>query len=112
MGRAYAGRAVAHSNVHQWEEANEAFKLAMASLDHMSERERFRTRASYYIFIRDADKAIDEYTQLMTKYPGDSAGLGNLALAYFYKRDMAKALSYGRRAVEASPKQRIWQANV
>jgi tetratricopeptide (TPR) repeat protein len=38
------------------------------------------------------------------QYPADSAGVANLALAYFYRRDMERALVEGRRAIEIYPK--------
>ena len=45
------------------------------------------------LFLADTtEKAIEEYTALVTAYPADSTGLANLALASFYQRDMARAL--------------------
>ena len=105
LGRAYAGIAVLYSNQGRKDEAEKYYQLAMAKIDRMSDREKFRTRGGYYLIVRrDPDKAIEEYGQLVQRYPADTAGISNLALAYFYKRDMAKALAEGRRAIEIYPK--------
>ena len=44
-------------------------------IDRMTEREKFRTRGQYYLFSRNAPKAIEEFTALVEKYPSDAAGL-------------------------------------
>jgi tetratricopeptide (TPR) repeat protein len=70
----------------------------------MSDREKYRTRGGYFLLTRKPDSAIEEFTALLKLYPSDTAGIGNLAFAYFVKRDMAKALEWGRRAIEIYPK--------
>ena len=105
MGRADAGIAVLYSNQGRRDEAEKYYTRAMAKIDRMSDREKFRTRGGYYLIVhRDPDKAIEEYGQLVQRYPSDTAGISNLALAYFYKRNMAKALEEGRRAIAIYPK--------
>lgn len=104
MGRAYAGLAVVYSNQGDRKKAEESYKLALERLDRMSEREKFRTRGGYYLVTRNAEKALDEAEALVRQYPADSAGVANLALAYFYRREMQHALEYGRKSVEISPK--------
>jgi tetratricopeptide (TPR) repeat protein/predicted Ser/Thr protein kinase len=104
MGRAYAGLAVVYGNQGDRHKAEESYKLALERLDRMSEREKFRTRGGYYLITRNADKALDEMEALVRQYPADSAGVANLALAYFYRREMQHALEYGRKSVEISPK--------
>ena len=56
--------------------------------------------------------AIEEFHALVEEFPSDSAGLANLAVAYFLKRDMGRALEQGRRAVELSPKNVLQRNNV
>jgi eukaryotic-like serine/threonine-protein kinase len=70
----------------------------------MSDREKYRTRGGYYLLIRNPDNAIDEFSALVKQFPADTAGVANLAAAYFYKRDMPRALQEARRAVELSPR--------
>src|SRR5262249_15110269 len=89
MGRSHAGLAVLYSNQGRRDEAEKSYALAMAKIDRMSDREKLRTRGGYYLIVhRDPDKAIEEYSQLVQRYPSDTAGISNLALAYFYKRNM------------------------
>jgi tetratricopeptide (TPR) repeat protein len=104
LGRAYAGLAAVENNRGRRQEAEKDYKLALARIDRMSDREKYRTRGGYYLLTRNADSAIDEFTALVKQYPADTAGIGNLAFAYFIKRDMGKALEWGRRAVEIYPK--------
>jgi tetratricopeptide (TPR) repeat protein len=104
LGRAYSGLAVTYFNQGQNEQAENYYTTALARIDRMSDREKFRTRGGYFLIVRrDPAKAIEEYRQLVDQFPVDAAGLANLALAYFYERDMARALQEGRRAVEISP---------
>ncbi|HXJ88391.1 MAG TPA: protein kinase [Candidatus Binatia bacterium] len=112
MGRAYVVLAVVYNNMKQPQQAEKYFKLALSKIDHMSDREKYRTRASYYLVSREPEKALEELQQLVAKYPADNTGLGNLALAYFYRRDMARALEIGGRAADLYPKDTIYRNNV
>jgi len=104
MGRAYAGLAAVYQNQGRPEEAKKTFEDALARLERMSDREKFRTRGLYYVTVRKPEKAVEELSNLVAQYPSDTNGIANLALAYFYRRDMAKALSVGRRFTEIYPK--------
>ena len=112
MGRAYVVLAVVYNNMKQPQQAEKYFKLALSKIDHMSDREKYRTRASYYLVAREPEKASEELQQLVAKYPADNTGLANLALAYFYRRDMARALEMGGRAADLYPKNTIFRNNV
>ena len=104
LGRAYAGLAAVESNRGRRPEAEKYYKEALARIDRMSDREKYRTRGGYYLLVRNPDNAIEEFSALTRQYPADTAGIANLAAAYFYRRDMARALQEARRAVEAYPK--------
>jgi serine/threonine protein kinase/tetratricopeptide (TPR) repeat protein len=112
LGRAYAGLAVAYANLNRRQESETYYKLAMARIDRMSEREQFRTEGGYFLMVREPHKAIEQFEQLVKEFPADSAGYANLALAYFFTRDMQRALSEGRRAVEISPKNALQRNNL
>jgi eukaryotic-like serine/threonine-protein kinase len=112
FGRAYAGLAAMQNNLGHREEAVKYYQLALAQIDRMTPREKYRTRSGYYLAIRDQEKAIEELSQLVKQFPADSAGVANLALAYFYKRDMPRALEEGRRAVEINPKNVLQRDNL
>jgi len=103
MGRAYAGMAVMYANLGKRQDAEKSYQLAMERIDRMTDREKYRTRSSYYLFMRNQSKAIDELTALVKQYPADTAGHANLALAYFFQRDMNKALEEERGAVAITP---------
>ena len=112
LGRAYVVLAVVYNNMKQPQQAEKYFQLALSKIDHMSEREKYRTRSAYYLVARKPEKALEEGQQLVQRFPADNTGLANLALAYFYRRDMAAALEEGRRAVQIYPNNTIQQNNV
>ena len=103
FGRAHAGLAATYSNLRRPAEAEASYLDALSHLDRMTEREKFRTRGGYYLFKRNADKALEEFEALAAQYPADSAGLANLAVAQFQRRELAKALETGLRASEIYP---------
>ena len=103
FGRAYSGLAIVYHNRGQFEERERYFNQAMAKIDKMSEREKFRIMAAYYLYHRNFQKAIAELTELLAKYPADYSGRLNLALAYFYARNYSQAKEMGRQAVEIYP---------
>src|SRR4029077_13118105 len=104
LGRAYAGLAAVESNRGRRQEAESYYKQALSRIDRMSEREKYRTRGGYYLLVRNPDNAIEEFSSLVKQFPADTAGIANLAFAYFVKRDMGNALTWGRRAIEIYPK--------
>jgi eukaryotic-like serine/threonine-protein kinase len=112
LGRAYAVLGATYQNMGQLQESVKYFQLALANIDRMSEREKYRTRGAYYVTTRDTDKAIEEQTQLVKLYPADNAGIANLALAYFYRRDMQRALEEGQRAAEMNAGNAVQWSNV
>lgn len=103
LGRAYAGMAVMQANMGRKEDAEKDFKLALSKIDRMTDREKFRTRGAYYLMERDYDKAIEQFKALENQFPADSAGIGNLALAEFYARNMTGAVDDERKVVALYP---------
>lgn len=112
LGRAYAGLAVTYRNAGKTDEAIRNFQAAMQRLDRMTAREKYRTRGAYYVTVGEADKAVEEFTRLAREYPADSRALANLALAYYMRHDMSKALDTGRRAAEKYPDNIPYKNNV
>lgn len=103
LGRAYAGTAAIYANLGRRQEAEKYYALALKHIDRMTEREKYRTRSGYYLLMRDQFRAMQELNALVNDYPADTSGHANLALAYFYDRDMKKALDEQKRALEISP---------
>jgi len=112
FGRAYAGLALVHENRQERSEAEKYYQMAMARIDRMTDREKYRTRGGYYLMMRNCTKAVEELSALVKQYPSDTAGMYNLALACLYSRDMLKALQEGRRVIERFPKNIFYQSNV
>ena len=112
LGRAYAGLAVTLANMDRRQDAESMYKLAMGKLDRMSEREKLRTRGGYFLLERNYAKAIEQFRQLTDEFPADSAGMANLALAYFYQRDMPAALKTGQAALALHPGNLLQMNNV
>ena len=111
MGRAYAGLAVYYRNSGRREQAGQYFKLAISKIDRMTERERYRTRGAYYLFLRNTDQAIQEFSALLKQFPADDAARNNLALAYFFKRDIARAAAEQKEALKIYPKNQLYLHN-
>jgi tetratricopeptide (TPR) repeat protein len=112
LGRAYAGLAVQNHNLHRRDEAEKYFQKALALIDRMTERERYRTRGLYYVVERDYDKAVEEWTALVTRFPADTIGFVNLAVAQCMRRDMRKALEAGEKALKLAPANVINRSNL
>ncbi|HET8925759.1 MAG TPA: protein kinase [Candidatus Acidoferrum sp.] len=112
MGRAYAGYAVASLNLGRHDDAAKYFQEAMTHIDRMTDREKYRTRASYYIMQREPRKAIEEYEALLKLYPYDDAAHSNLAISHFYLREMDKAVEVERRDVEINPRGLMQRTNL
>jgi tetratricopeptide (TPR) repeat protein/predicted Ser/Thr protein kinase len=111
LGRAYAGTAAIYANLGKRQEAEKYYGLAMSHIDRMTDREKYRTRSGYYLFMRNQPKAMEELTALVSQYPADTAGHANLALAYFYSRNMNKALEEQKRALQITPHSVLQQVN-
>jgi len=112
LGRAYSGLAAQYTNLARTADADANYQQALARLDRMTDREKFRTRGSYYLFARKPELAAQEFRALVKAYPHDSSGLSNLALASFYQRDMAQALEQGQRAAAVFPNNVLRRSNV
>jgi eukaryotic-like serine/threonine-protein kinase len=104
MGRAYSGLAVLNRNRGRISEALKNFDLALSHINRMSEREKLRTRGGYYVTSNNPGKAVEEFTALVQKFPADTGGYSNLALALLGMRQTTRALSESLRAVEIYPK--------
>ncbi len=111
FGRAYAGLAVIYANRGQRDEAEKYYQSAMARIDLMTERERYRTRGGYYLMVRNYPKAIEEFRALVAQYPADTAGAYNLALAYFQSRELSSALKEVRRVAAQDPNNVFFRTN-
>jgi tetratricopeptide (TPR) repeat protein/predicted Ser/Thr protein kinase len=104
FARAYTGMAAMAQNLGKPGDAVNYMKLAMEHVDRMTERERFRNRGLYYLTTGNWQSCVQEYTQLVTRYPADRVGQNNLASCYTQLRNAPKALEAAQHAVEIVPK--------
>jgi len=111
FARAYAGMAAAAGNLGQMQDAEKYAKLAMAHVDRMTERERYRVRGLYYIRSENWQKCVDEYTELVKQYPADNIGANSLASCYARMLNMPKAMQEGQRALLIAPKDLMARMN-
>jgi eukaryotic-like serine/threonine-protein kinase len=111
FGLAYLGMAAASHNISRSQDADKYIKLAVSHIDHMTERERFRTRAYLYYLSGDTQKCVDEYGSLLEKYPSDTGAYNNIANCLILLRNMPKALEEVRRAVAILPKRATYRLN-
>jgi serine/threonine protein kinase/tetratricopeptide (TPR) repeat protein len=105
FGRAYSGLATVLFNLGQRQEATELWERSLKLMEHMTERERYRTLGLWFAGPGGSyEKAIENFEKLVSLYPADRAGQSNLAFSYFQILDFEKAMRHGRAAVDLYPK--------
>lgn len=104
FARAYTGMAAMAQNLGRPGDALKYMKLAMENVDRMTERERFRNQGLYYLTTGDWQKCVQQYSELVTRYPADRVGQNNLASCYTQLRNAPKALEAAQHAVEITPR--------
>jgi eukaryotic-like serine/threonine-protein kinase len=112
FGRAYSGMAATSRNLGKWDDAEKYFKQAIEHINRMTERERYRTRGSYYIMLGNFPKCVEEYSTLASEFPADNAGHHQLAVCYSELRKLPKAVEEARRAVELYPNDALGRRNL
>jgi len=104
FARAYTGMAAMALNLGRPGDAVKYMNMAMQHVDRMTERERLRNRGIYYQITGDLQNCVQEFTQLVARYPADRVGQNDLANCYAELRNAPKALEAARHAVEIVPK--------
>jgi len=112
FGRAYSGWAASAIRLGRKDEADRLYAKALALVDRMTEREKYRTLGSYYLNVAgNYEKAIESFEALVKKYPSDGAGHNNLAIAYFGTLNFARTLEEGRRVLAIYPNSPLYRSN-
>jgi len=104
FARAYGGTASAYGNLGKTQDAEKYVKLAMEHVDRMTERERYRVRGLYYYATSNYPKCIEEYGELVKRFPADNVAWTNIAACYSGVRKILEAVTAAKRAVEITPK--------
>jgi eukaryotic-like serine/threonine-protein kinase len=82
---AYAALGISYSNLREPGRASENLRKAYDLRDKVSERERFRISATYYLLVTgELEKAIQTYETWAKTYPRSSEPFGNLGVDYTY----------------------------
>jgi serine/threonine protein kinase/tetratricopeptide (TPR) repeat protein len=104
FARAYGGMASAYGNLGKTQEQEKYVKLAMEHVDRMTERERYRVRGLYYYATSNYPKCIEEYGELVKRFPADNIAWGNMGSCYVNLRRIPEAVSAVQRAVQITPR--------
>jgi eukaryotic-like serine/threonine-protein kinase len=112
FGLAYAGMAIASSNMGRQQDAEKYVKEAIALQDGMTERERYRTRGMFYFLTNDYQPCVKEYGDLIAKYSADAAARNNRALCLSKLRDLSTAVEEMRQVVKILPNRALYRVNL
>ncbi len=90
---AYEALGISYSNLREPGLANENLQKAYDLRDKVSEREKFRISAAYYLLVTgELEKAIQTYEVWTQTYPLNSEPFGNLGVDYTYLGQYEKAV--------------------
>jgi len=112
FARAYSGWGLSAFKIGRRSEAEEQWQKALSLLDRMTERERYRTLGLYYIRVSlNYDKAIENFEQLVERFPADGAGHNNLSVLYFLTLQFDKAVAASERLIAMYPTRTLYRSN-
>ena len=112
FGRAYSGWALSAFKLGRKNEAESLWEQALALMNTMTERERYRTLGLYYsVVTRNYEKAVESFSSLVEKYPADAAGDNNLAVASFLSLDFETAMREGKAILDIYPESPMYRSN-
>ncbi len=112
FARAYAGMSGPSAALGRQADAEKYIKLAMQHVDRMTDRERYHTRAFFYLVTGDYQKCVEEYGNLVNQYPADRIGQADLAVCSLQLRNIPKAIEASRKAVEIVPNGVVQRLNL
>jgi serine/threonine protein kinase/Flp pilus assembly protein TadD len=101
---AYEALGISYSNLRQPGLANENLQKAYDLRDRVSEREKFRISAAYYLLVTgELEKAIQTYEVWTQTYPLNSEPFGNLGVDYTYLGQYEKAITASLEDLRLNP---------
>ncbi len=112
MARAYSGWGLSAHKIGRPTESDEQWQKALSLLDRMTERERYRTLGLYYTVVSlNYNTAIENYQQLVEKFPADGAGINNLSILYIFTAQYDKALAQSEKLLKIYPGRTLYHGN-
>jgi tetratricopeptide (TPR) repeat protein len=112
LARAYSGWGLSAHKIGRSSESDARWKQALALLDRMTERERYRTLGLYYALVSlNYDTAIENYEKLVEKFPADGAGANNLAILYTFTAQYERALQTSAQLMKVYPNRTLYHGN-
>src|SRR6185436_12183642 len=103
---------VTKDNLREPEAAEKFMETALAKIDRMTEREKYRTRALSFNLRGNRDKCIEEYGELIRRFPADVSAHNNRANCLSQKRDLKAASDEQRQAISILPKRPLYRNNL
>ena len=100
---AYAGLAIAYTNLGQPSLAVEYAAKAYGLRNQVSEREKLRIAATYFLATGEQEKAAQTYELWTIDYPRDSIPRNNLGVIYSFMGQYEKALAEFREGLRLAP---------
>ena len=101
---AYAALGISYSNLREPGRATENLRKAYDLRDKVSERERFRISANYYLLATgELEKAIQTYEIWARTYPRSSEPFGNLGVDYTYLGQYEKGVAASLEDLRLNP---------
>ena len=101
---AYAALGISYSNLREPGRASENLRKAYDLRDKVSERERFRISATYYLLVTgELEKAIQTYEMWAQTYPRSSEPFGNLGVDYTYLGQYEKGVEASLEDLRLNP---------
>jgi serine/threonine protein kinase/tetratricopeptide (TPR) repeat protein len=101
---AYEALGISYSNLREPGLANENLQKAYDLRDNVSEREKFRISAAYYLLVTgELEKAVQTYEMWTQAYPRNSEPFGNLGVDYTYLGEYEKAIAASLEDLRLNP---------
>ena len=101
---AYGALGISYSNLREPGLASENLQKAYNLRDKVSEREKFRISASYYLLVTgELEKAIQTYELWSQSYPRNSEPFGNLGVDYTYLGQYEKGIAASLEDLRLNP---------
>jgi tetratricopeptide (TPR) repeat protein/predicted Ser/Thr protein kinase len=112
FGLGYQLLAVYSRNLGRLQDAGKFASQGLQYLDGMTERERYATRGIYFRVTGDYQKCVEQYNELIVRYPADVLGRNQVALCSSKLRDLRRAVDEMRHIVELLPKRALFRDNL